>query len=81
MSEPSLEEKFKHSMDFVDGAINHLIKLKKEKQELLEFIKLVKDYFDNEDVSIWTEGGTEKHPLSKKANKLIQKYEEGENDR
>ena len=50
-------------------------RLKEEKQELLEFIKLIKDYFDNEDVSIWTEGGTKKHPMSKQANKLIQKHE------
>ena len=53
-------------------------KAEQQRDELLEFVQLVKQYFDDYDVSIWSEGGREQHPMSKKAENIINKIEEGD---
>ena len=96
MSEPNLEEKFEHAMNFCDGAMSHLIKLKKqneklkeEKQELLDILTDLASMVETIEVDeymtfadIWGEDYAQNvENVYQKSWETIQKYEEGENEK
>jgi len=73
-----IEEKLEMISRLFSNTYIEALEFKQQRDDLLEFVQLVKQYFDDYDVSIWSEGGREQHPMSKKAENLLNKIEGGD---